>query len=112
MNKKEKWYNGELIAQKHYENQGFIIVETNYTIPWWEIDIIAKNSDNIVFVEVKVVDNSDDLLWYISNKKITTLERSIAHYCQRYNINLPIRMDLIYIKNKEILEIYENITNT
>lgn len=112
MDKKEKWYEGELIAQKYYENLGYKIVETNYTIPWWEIDIIAKNQDNIVFLEVKVVDNSDDLLWYISNKKMITLERSISHYCQKHNIELFIRMDLIYIKNKEILEIYENITNT
>lgn len=112
MNKKEKGYNGEKIAQQYYEKMWYTTIDTNYTIPWWEIDIIAKDQDNIVFIEVKVVDNSNDLLWYISNKKIATLERSILHYCQKYNIDLPIRMDLIYIKNKEILEIYENITNT
>lgn len=112
MYKKEKWYNGELIAQNYYEKNWYETLETNYTIAWWEIDIIVKDKDNIVFVEVKVVDNTDDILWYISQKKLKTLERSIQHYCQKNNIDMPIRMDLIYIKNKKILEIYENITNT
>jgi len=44
---------GEDIAAKSLEKKGFQIVCRNYRSPFGEIDIIAKNNDTIVFVEVK-----------------------------------------------------------
>jgi Holliday junction resolvase-like predicted endonuclease len=37
-------------------------LETNYTIPGGELDVIAQKNGEIVFVEVKVVDYVDDLM--------------------------------------------------
>ena len=43
----------EIIAQNYLKNKGYTILETNYRNKVGEIDIIAKDGDYIVFVEVK-----------------------------------------------------------
>mgnify|MGYP001610265503 CR=1 FL=1 len=44
---------GEEIAEKHLKNNGYKIVEKNFLTKIGEIDIIAKQKDEYVFVEVK-----------------------------------------------------------
>ena len=44
---------GENRAEEFLINQGYRILERNYRIPGGEIDIIAEEKDEIVFVEVK-----------------------------------------------------------
>ena len=44
---------GEKEAAKLLKKQGYKILETNYRCPLGEIDVVAKDKDTIVFVEVK-----------------------------------------------------------
>lgn len=44
---------GENIACRHLKNLGYKILERNYRIRGGEIDIVAKDKDTLVFVEVK-----------------------------------------------------------
>ncbi len=44
---------GEELAICHLRKLGYRIVERNYRCPLGEIDIVAKDKDAIVFVEVK-----------------------------------------------------------
>ena len=44
---------GEQIAVRHLEKYGYQILEKNYRTRLGEIDIIARDQDVIVFVEVK-----------------------------------------------------------
>jgi putative endonuclease len=44
---------GENIAEKYMKNLGYFILEKNFRCKIGEIDIIAKDKDYIVFVEVK-----------------------------------------------------------
>lgn len=47
---------GEDIADVYLINKGFIIIERNFWKPWGELDIIAKDPNNVlVFVEVKTM---------------------------------------------------------
>lgn len=50
---KVKGANGELLAKKQLKKLGYKILEMNYTNKIGEIDIIAKDGDFLVFVEVK-----------------------------------------------------------
>lgn len=44
---------GENIALDYLKNEGYLIVERNYRCHLGEMDIIAKEGDTLVFVEVK-----------------------------------------------------------
>ncbi|MGD9081482.1 MAG: YraN family protein [Desulfobacterales bacterium] len=44
---------GEALAVRRLKKAGYKIIETNYRTQLGEIDIIAKDKDTIVFVEVK-----------------------------------------------------------
>jgi putative endonuclease len=44
---------GETIAAAFLKNTGYQIVGTNYRCPLGEIDIIARDQDELVFIEVK-----------------------------------------------------------
>ena len=44
---------GEALAARNLKKAGYKIIETNYRTRLGEIDIIAKEDDTIVFVEVK-----------------------------------------------------------
>lgn len=46
---------GETIAANYLKKQGFTIVELNYLRKWGEIDIVARKTQQIHFVEVKTV---------------------------------------------------------
>ena len=48
---------GEKIAQDYLRNNGYDILETNFYTKRGEIDIIAKNDNYIIFIEVKTRTN-------------------------------------------------------
>ncbi len=45
--------NGENIAENYLKSIGYLIINRNYRCKQGEIDIIAKDNDEIVFIEVK-----------------------------------------------------------
>jgi putative endonuclease len=51
--KKHTGKKGEDIAARYLKENGYRIIECNYRCPLGEIDIIAKDKNTIVFVEVK-----------------------------------------------------------
>lgn len=44
---------GESVACNFLSKHGFVILERNYTKKWGEIDIVAKKSEMLHFIEVK-----------------------------------------------------------
>ncbi len=44
---------GEQLAFRYLKRRGYRIVELNYRCPLGEVDIVAREGDTIVFVEVK-----------------------------------------------------------
>ena len=54
LNQRQKFgEKGEALAAKYLKKNGYKIIEQNYRTPLGEIDIIAKEKNTIVFVEVK-----------------------------------------------------------
>ena len=109
--KKRVGYAGENIVAEHYRQQGFTILEQNYTIRGGEIDIIAMDEKNIAFVEVKVINNIDDIQSFITNKKLYYLEKTIQQYILTHSIpDKDRRLDVAFVKNDQIVDIFINVT--
>ncbi len=53
LGRKELGAKGEEIAVRYLKNRGYKIVERNYRIRLGEVDIIAEQDDDLVFIEVK-----------------------------------------------------------
>lgn len=45
---------GEELAQAYLEEKGFKVIERNFRCAMGEVDLIAKDRDTIVFVEIKM----------------------------------------------------------
>ena len=111
-NKRKIWQEWEDKVIEYYEQQWYEVLDTNYTIPNGEIDIVVQKNGEIVFIEAKVVDETDDLIWYIKPSKLKSLQRAIQNYMYKKNLEFNIRLDVAFVKNNSILEIFENVTNS
>ena len=58
MNTRDRGIAGESAAAAYLQGKGFVIVERNYRTRYGEIDIIAKNDEFLLFVEVKTRKNA------------------------------------------------------
>ena len=102
--KQETGRSGEEIASKYLERQGYKILDRNFNCNQGEIDIIAKDKNEIVFVEVKTRTNRRYGLASEAVNKIKKkhLLRAIKYYIyiKKYEKSF-IRIDVIevYIKN-------------
>lgn len=99
----------EEIVQSLYESHGYTCKDKNFTIRWGEIDLVMENDINIIFVEVKVVNYVDNLHDYITVKKLQSLKYSIDTYIWKYPTSKKIRIDIVFVKDSKVIEIFKNI---
>jgi putative endonuclease len=103
---------GEEKAVGHLIEKGYQIVKRNWRKGKYEVDIIAENTDYLIFVEVKT--RSENFLHppasAITEKKQTLLEKIADSYIRSYKINKECRFDVItVIKKENFYIISENI---
>ena len=106
MNKRETGTRYEQKACVYLEEQGMKVIETNYRTRLGEIDIIAKDREELVFVEVKYrKDRSFGGAEYaIPRKKQMTIIRVANMYIRMHRLPLsaPYRFDAVLIDGDEI----------
>lgn len=91
---------GEYLAVKFLEKKGYKIIEKNYSTPLGEIDIIARDKTQIVFVEVKTRTSDSyglpqEAVNYKKQKKIVN---SAYFYLSKGRIdNASVRFDVLSI---------------
>ncbi len=90
---------GEEIAIEHIKNSGYDILNTNWRFGADEVDIIAKDIDFLVFIEVKTRNSNyfGEPEVFVNRKKQQFLFRAANNYVQKYNIREEIRFDIISI---------------
>lgn len=95
---------GELMARSHLEKEGYIILDSNWRSKHKEIDIVAKDGNILVIVEVKSrkQDTLTDPEDAVDNKKIRNLVYAAETYVKSHNLDIDIRFDIItiYIDSK------------
>jgi putative endonuclease len=106
---------GEDIATEWLRDRGYYIVERNWRIGHYEIDIIAQHYDTLHFVEVKTRKEGGWQSAYdsIDDQKIRTLRRGAMAYRAMHRIQMELQFDLIAITWTEAgdtnIEYTENI---
>jgi len=109
----DKW---EVIAIKYLQNKWYKILDSNYKFwRFWEVDIIAKNNNLIVFFEVKY--RNSIKFWIpeeaIIKSKLRKCRKTVEYYVVKNNYNFDdIRFDVITILKWTIsykLKHYKNI---
>lgn len=90
---------GENLAVKFLKSSGYKIIARNYKTPIGEIDIIAKDGETIVFIEVKT--RTDDAFGYpfeaVHTKKKQKLKKLALLYLKKQKKECPARFDVLSI---------------
>ncbi len=86
---------GEAIAARHLADSGLVILERNWRCPQGEIDLVARDGGELVFVEVKTRSSIafGHPLEAITAAKLARLRRLAAAWCEAH----PGRHDRIRI---------------
>jgi putative endonuclease len=101
MNKRETGTAGEKLACEFLYRNGYDILETNYRCPEGEVDIVARQGDTLVFVEVRTKTSRG---FGLPEESITPVKmarlRTVAARYGESHFNLPEvwRIDVIAIE--------------
>ena len=92
---------GELLARNYLKKKGYRILETNYRTRFGEIDIVAKQNNVLVFIEVRTKNSISfgTPEESITSKKASHL-RAAAYLYLRAHQNLPEmwRIDFVAVE--------------
>ena len=92
---------GERLAAGHLRRAGYAIVATNVPVrPWGEIDIVARQEDTLVLVEVRTRrgDRFGGAAWSITPAKQRRMLRAATVYLMSLGDNAPAaRIDVIFV---------------
>lgn len=90
---------GEQAAIKYLRSKGYIILETNWRDKHKEIDIIAMDKDQIIFIEVKTRRNNyfGSPEEAVDMRKQRCLIDAADEYINTNNIDLDARFDIISV---------------
>ena len=105
---------GEGLAVRYLEDLGYIIVERNYRMRIGEIDIIARDGECLVFVEVKTRRSSRfgspfDAVDFRKQQQVSRV--ALAFITQHRYEEIPVRFDVIGVhfqKQSPRIELIKN----
>ena len=99
---------GEVIAKNYLSQKEFTILHCNWRWQKAEIDIIAKHTNQLVFIEVKTRKNANfgRPSEFVSLKKQELMQEAAEAFLEIHQLKLEIRFDIIGIilnsKDKKI----------
>ena len=101
---------GEEIAKEYLKGKRYIVLEENFNCRSGEIDIIAKDKNEIVFIEVKTREFGKNIrpIEAINKCKLERIVKTAKYYVFINDIEKEnMRFDAIEVilKNKTIIEI-------
>ena len=109
MNHRKTGSEKEQLACRYLTQNGYEIVATNYRCRYAEIDIVARDAGQLVFVEVKYRRNKKygGSLYAISPKKIRNISLCARYYIYKERVlpDTPVRFDVIAMDGDEIMHV-------
>ncbi len=105
LNKKQQFgRESESIAARYLKKQGYKILEQNYRTKIGEIDIIARDKQTLVFVEVKArkSDRFGNPKWAVTPKKQRKISMIALYYLKlTKQSNVKARFDVVTISHEQ-----------
>jgi len=95
-------HKGEDIAADYLKKKGYTVLHRNYNTPLGEADIVAKDNNIIVFVEVKARSSNafGQPFEAVNYRKQEKLKKIALYYLKHNKIELPVRFDIVSIMSK------------
>ena len=92
---------GEGVAAEYLAGRGYEIVARNVRTPYGEIDIVAKQDDTTIFVEVKTLTSSREFFpeHNITPRKREHMLNAAQHYSDEHEID-HWQVDVISVEGK------------
>ncbi|HEY8314571.1 MAG TPA: YraN family protein [Candidatus Baltobacteraceae bacterium] len=89
----------ELRAARFLESSGYRVVQRNVRLPGGEIDLVCRDGEMLVFVEVKArtTGRFGSALGAVDSRKRATLRRLAADYVQILAPNARVRFDVVAV---------------
>jgi len=100
MQKKELGKKGEDVALRFLKKNGYRVIERNYVCKMGEMDIIAKEKDTLVFVEVKTRTSTTfgPPQLAVNPKKQSQMSKVALHFLKEKNLeDVRARFDVVAI---------------
>ncbi|SRR5258705_112940 len=91
---------GERLAESFLQLRGLVVVDRNVRVGRGELDLIAREGDTVVFVEVKLRSGSDESapLTAVNWKKRLDMSRAATRWLQTRGLtDRPVRFDVVGI---------------
>jgi putative endonuclease len=94
---------GEELAIEFLQQNGYAILETNWTFQKAEIDIIAQKENILAVVEVKTRSSIEFGLPqdFVKPKKIQLLVKAVNEYVISNDLDVEIRFDIVAIYKQD-----------
>lgn len=92
-------WRGEEVVRRWLEQRGYVFVERNFRTRYGEIDLVMRDGDVTVFVEVKTRQSLafGPAVESMSLMKIKRLHTTIEQYCQRHPDVVTYRLDVVIV---------------
>ncbi|GAC1652898.1 MAG: YraN family protein [Vulcanimicrobiaceae bacterium] len=100
---------GEDRAAAYLEERGYTIIQTNVRLPGGELDLVCKDGEIIVFIEVKLRNTAafGSALGAVDAKKRATLRRLACDYLQFMAPAARARFDIVALEGERVT-LYKN----
>jgi putative endonuclease len=94
---------GEELAAAFLQQNGYDILETNWTFQKAEIDILAQKDTVLAVIEVKTRSSLEYGLpqEFVKPKKIQLLVKAVNEYVITHDLDVDVRFDIIAIYKEE-----------
>lgn len=89
----------ECLARNFLQRQGLRLVASNYGCRLGEVDLVMRDADTLVFIEVRyrASDRFGTAAETVGQRKQRRLAAAADHYLQQHRLDLPCRFDVLAI---------------
>ena len=101
----------EAAVERHYERNGRTVCARRWRGPGGEIDLIARDGAEVIFIEVKQSRSIDAAAWHVSSRQMARIHASAEDFIGREPRGLltPCRFDVALVDGQGRIEVIENV---